>query len=552
MVVVDTSYKMVTKLLGKKLSESGLADALFDMGFEMELDGDNMRVEVTPDRPDLISTHGLVRALKAYLKIRTGMPSYKVKKSNVRVLVKPSVSEVRPYTVAAVVKNLKLDDDRIKEVIWMQEKLHSTYARNRKKAAIGIYPLEHIASPIVYSAEDPDKVKFIPLDFDHEISGRAVLKEHPTGREYAKLLENYDKYPFFIDAKCEVMSMPPIINSDKLGRITKSTKNVFIECSGHDIKALEVVLNVLVAVLADMGGEIYSVEVDYGKKKITTPNLEPEKRQISAGYVNSVLGTDLSAAQIKPLLSRMMYDVTAVSGDNVKFLVPAFRSDIWHDVDVADDVGRAYGFGSIVPEHKQTATVGETTRDVKVQEDIARLMVGLDYQQAFTLALTSSDDQFVKMNISEFKHVKLGNAADRALDMIRVWLIPELMKCLVYNRSREYPQRFFETSYIVKPDDNADVKSRNILRFAAVAAHKSANYTEVRQAMEYVLDNLGYSYAIEDAEHGSFIPGRVGRVIINGKKVGFIGEVHPKVLANLGLEVPVAAVEVNFTEILED
>ena len=552
MVVVDTSYKLVTKLLGKKLSESGLADALFDMGFEMELDGDNMRVEVTPDRPDLISTQGLVRALKAYLKIRTGMPSYKVKKSNVRVLVKPSVSEVRPYTVAAVVKNLKLDDDRIKEVIWMQEKLHSTYARNRKKAAIGIYPLEHIASPIVYSAEDPDKVKFIPLDFDHEISGRAVLKEHPTGREYAKLLENYDKYPFFIDAKCEVMSMPPIINSDKLGRITKSTKNVFIECSGHDIKALEVVLNVLVAVLADMGGEIYSVEVDYGKKKITTPNLEPEKRQISAGYVNSVLGTDLSAAQIKPLLSRMMYDVTAVSGDNVKFLVPAFRSDIWHDVDVADDVGRAYGFGSIVPEHKQTATVGETTRDVKVQEDIARLMVGLDYQQAFTLALTSSDDQFVKMNISEFKHVKLGNAADRALDMIRVWLIPELMKCLVYNRSREYPQRFFETSYIVKPDDNADVKSRNILRFAAVAAHKSANYTEVRQAMEYVLDNLGYSYVIEDAEHGSFIPGRVGRVIINGKKVGFIGEVHPKVLANLGLEVPVAAVEVNFTEILED
>lgn len=552
MVVVDTSYKLVTKLLGKKFSESGLADALFDMGMEMELDGDNMRVEVTPDRPDLISTQGLVRALRAYLKIRVGMPSYKVKKSNVKVIVKPSVSEVRPYTVAAVVKNLKLDDDRIKEIIWMQEKLHSTYARNRKKAAIGIYPLERIASPIVYSAEDPDKVKFIPLDFDHEISGRAVLKEHPTGREYAKLLENYDKYPFFIDAKGEVMSMPPIINSDKLGRIAKSTKDVFIECSGHDIKALEVVLNVLVAVLADMGGEICSVEVDYGRKKVNTPNLDPEKRQISAGYVNSILGTDLSAAQMKPLLERMMYNVTAVSGDNIKFLVPAFRSDIWHDVDVADDVGRAYGFGNIAPEHKQTATVGETTRDVKAQEDIARLMVGLGYQQAFTLALTSSDDQFVKMNIDELKHMKLGTVADRALDMVRVWLIPELMKCLVHNRSREYPQRFFETSYIVKPDDNADVKSRNILRFAAVSAHKNANYTEIRQAMEYVLDNLGYSYAIEDAEHGSFIPGRVGRIVINGKKVGFIGEVHPKVLNNLGLEVPVAAVELNFTEILED
>ena len=551
MVVVDTSYKLMTRLIGKKFSDKDLADAMFDMGFEMELDGDNMRVEVTPDRPDLISTQGLVRAMRAYLKVRTGMPSYRVRKSDVRVIVKPSVSEVRPYTVAAVVKNLKFDDDRIKEVIWVQEKLHSTYARNRKKAAIGIYPLEHIASPITYSAEDPDKVKFVPLDFDHEISGRDVLKEHPAGREYAKLLENYDRYPFFMDTKGEVMSMPPIINSERLGKVTKSTKDVFIECSGHDLKALEVVLNILVTVLADMGGEVYSVEIDYGRKKACTPDLEPEKRQISAAFVNSVLGTGLKANQIKPLLERMMYGVVSVSGDRVKFLVPAFRSDIWHDVDVADDIGRAYGFGNIVPDHKPTATVGETTRDVKACDDIARLMVGLGYQQAFTLALTSSGDQFVKMNINELKHIKLGNAADNALDMVRVWLVPELAKCLVDNRSREYPQRFFETSYIVKPDDNADVRSRNILRFAAVSAHKSANYTEMRQAMGYVLDNLGYGYAVEAAEHGSFIPGRVGRVVVNGKKVGFVGELHPKVLANLGLEVPVSAVEVNLTDIFE-
>ncbi len=549
MVVVDTSYKLVTKLLGKKLSEKDLGSTLFDMGLEMEIEGDNMRVEVTPDRPDLVSTQGIIRALRAYLKIKSGMPAYTVKKSNIKVIVKPSVNEVRPYTVAAVVKNLKLDDDKIREIIWVQEKLHSTFARNRRKAAIGIYPLEKISSPITYFAENPDKVKFVPLESDKEMTGREILEKHPTGKEYAKLLENYMKFPFFVDSKGEVLSMPPIINSKNLGKVSKTTKDVFIECSGHNIQALHTVLNIIVTVLSDMGGDIFSVEVDYGKKKLSTPNLEPEKRQISAKYVNSILGTQLTALQVKPLLERMMYSVTAISGDTLKFLVPAFRSDIWHDVDVADDVGRAYGFSNIIPVHKPTATNGGTTENVKLQDNVARLMIALGYQQAFTLALTSTEDQFVKMNMEPIPFMKLGSVADKSLNMVRVWLIPELMKCLVHNRNREYPQKFFEINYIVKPDGKVDVKSRNIMRFAAAIAHKNANYTEVRQAMESVLDNLGYEYVIEPAVHSSFIHGRVGRVIVNGKKVGFVGEIHPKVLVNLGLEVPVSAFEINFTDI---
>ncbi len=549
--MLDASYRQLVRLLGRKVSVKQLEESLFDMGLELEDNGENLKVEVTPDRPDLISVHGLARALRAYLKIKAGMPQYKVRKSGINVIVKPSVKDVRPYTVAAVVKGLKFDDENIKEIIWVQEKLHATFARNRKKAAIGIYPMEHIVSPITYSAEDPDSVKFVPLEESREMTGRQVLSQTSTGRQYAKLLENYDKFPYFIDSKGDVMSMPPIINSDRLGKITKSTKDVFIECSGHDLKSLETVINILVCVLADMGGDICSVEISYGKKKVVTPNLSPEKRQITASYVNSVLGTSLSANQVKPLLQRMMYDVHGVSGDTVKFSVPAFRSDVWHDVDVADDIGRAFGFGNIVPEHKETAGMGSTTRNVKVQDAVNRLMVSLGYQQSVTLALTSTDDQFAKMNIKDIPHVKLGAVADKSLNMVRVWLVPELMKCLLNNRNREYPQRFFETGFIVKPDEGADVKSRNVLRFAAVTAHKNANYTEIKQAMEYVLDNMDIAYSIEDAEHGSFIPGRVGRVMVNGKKVGFIGEIHPQVLVNLGLEVHVSAVEINFTDILE-
>lgn len=550
--MLDASYRQLAELLGKKLSLKELEDSLFDMGMELEAEGDCLHIEVTPDRPDLISTQGLARALKAYLKIKLGMPMYIVKKSDIRVIVKPSVKDVRPYTVAAVVKKLKFDEEKIKEIIWIQEKLHATFARDRKKAAIGIYPLEHITPPITYSAEDPDKVKFMPLEESQEMTGRQVLSRTSTGRQYAKLLEGHEKFPFFIDSRGDVLSMPPIINSSKLGKITGRTEEVFIECSGHNLKDLQIVLNILVTVLADMGGHVYSVELQYGNKKVTTPNLAPERRSIGVKYINSVLGTKLTTPQVKLLLRRMLYDIKSARGDTVELLVPAFRSDVWHDVDVADDVGRAYGFSNIIPGHRDTAGVGGTTRDVKLQEDVQRLMVSLGYQQAVTLALTSTDDQFVKMNLKEFDHIRLGSVEDKSLNMVRIWLIPGLMKCLVNNRNREYPQKFFETGFVVKPDGKADVRSRNILRFAAVTAHKNASYTEVKQAMEYVLDNLDLSYAIEEVEHSSFIPGRVGRVAVNGKKVGFIGEVHPQVLLNLGLEVPVSAVEVNFTDIFEE
>src|SRR3989339_373987 len=164
MVVLDTSYKYLTKLLGRKVDKKELEDTLFEMGLELESsEGDSLRIEITPDRPDLISTQGLVRALRAYMNIKLGMPVYIAKKSDVKVIVKPSVKNVRPYTVAAVVKNLEFDDEKIKELIWIQEKLHATFARNRKKAAIGIYPLKAISPPITFSAEDPDKIKFVPL-----------------------------------------------------------------------------------------------------------------------------------------------------------------------------------------------------------------------------------------------------------------------------------------------------------------------------------------------------------------------------------------------------
>ena len=97
-------------------------------------------------------------------------------------------------------------------------------------------------------------------------------------------------------------------------------------------------------------------------------------------------------------------------------------------------------------------------------------------------------------------------------------------------------------------------KGDNIIgcsRIAIATSHEKADYTEIRQVLDYIMRCFGLHYDIEEAEHGSFIDGRVGRAIVKGKKVAYLGELNPAVLTEWGLEMPVAALELNLTELFE-
>ena len=127
--------------------------------------------------------------------------------------------------------------------------------------------------------------------------------------------------------------MPPIINSHITGKITEKTKDVFIECSGFDFNTLSICLNIIVTAMADMGGKIYSMELHYPRKKITTPDLKPSKMKIDINYVNKLLGVNLKEKDIKKYLGRMGYDYK-----NKIVFVPAYRCDILHEVDLIEDI----------------------------------------------------------------------------------------------------------------------------------------------------------------------------------------------------------------------
>src|SRR3989338_1171333 len=308
MPTITLNRKVFDDLVGKKLPLEKLKDRISMLGTDLEEVNDGeIIVEVFPNRPDMLSVQGFARAFSSFIGEKTALRHYKVEPSKEKIIVDKSVAEVRPYTACAIVKNLHFDDEKIREVIDIQEKLHITYGRNRKKVAIGIYPFEKIKTPIRFMAQNPEEIVFQPLGFPRKINAMQILKQHPSGKEYGHLLEGKEKFPVFRDADNEVLSVPPIINSHNTGKINEKTKDIFIECSGFDFKVLQKCLNIIVTALDEMGGKVYSMELHYGNKKYVTPDLRPEEMRVDISYINKLLGLSLSENEIEKLFKRMGY-----------------------------------------------------------------------------------------------------------------------------------------------------------------------------------------------------------------------------------------------------
>lgn len=544
---ITLNKKVFEQLVGKELPLEELKDRISMLGTDLEdVRGNEILVEVFPNRPDMLSEQGFARAFSSFIGVKTGLRKYVVKESkdsNHKVIIDPSVKEIRPYTTCAIVKGLHFDEETLKQIIQIQEKLHITYGRKRKKAAIGIYPLDKITFPVTYKADTPNKIKFKPLEAHREMTASEILEEHKAGKEYAHLLQGLTKYPFFIDAKHEILSMPPVINSDKTGRVTDKTKDVFVECSGFDFQVLSTCLNMIVTALADMGGEIYSVKLEYPEGAKVTPNLTPTKMKLDLAYINNRLGLSLTEKEAVKLLEKMGYGFEAG-----QVLIPAYRADILHQVDLGEDIAIAYGYEHFQEEIPNVATIGEEDAFEKFSRKVRELLVGLQLLEVKNFHLTTKEDLTTKVNLT-VEPISLKNAIGDH-NHLRNSIMPSLLKTLAENQHHEYPQNIFELGRIFVPWDT----ETGILEpehLAVMLCHDKTDFTEIRQTAEVLLRAVGLECSVKESEHPPFISGRSGDILIDGKKIGVIGEVHPQVLANWSITMPVVAFELNMNRLFE-
>ena len=529
MPVITLYYDDIEELSG--LDKETVIKRIPMMGCDIErIEEDHVDIEFFPNRPDLYSPEGVSRAIRGFLEIETGSRDYSVTSSGVSITKDPGLSKIRPYLACAVVRGMKFNSRSIESLMALQESLHWAVGRNRKKVSIGVHDLAKIKPPFRYIAQDPD-FRFIPLDFTDPMTMKEILTRHPKGIKFAKILENFEKYPLILDSKDNVLSFPPVINCE-LTRVTEDTTDLFIEVTGLD-PVVSVALNIVVASLAERGGKIESVIID-GKTR--TPQLTPAIMKLKNSEVKEHLGFSLTDDEIVKCLQKMRYGAIA-SKNYIEVSVPAYRSDILHNCDLIEDIAIGFGFEKIKPELPGTLTTGKAHPISKLKDSIREIMVGLGYFEVMPFTLTSERVQFDIMRREKTEGItNIMYPISEDHTIVRPTILPNLLDILSINKHRELPQRIFEVGEVV-----LDCMTRQ--RFGAVAIYPQANFTEVQAAVDAVMRERRMVYEVVDSKDPAFLEGRRADIMQNGSIVGVFGEIHPEVISNFGLEHPIIGFE---------
>lgn len=546
MPVIRVYKHRLEKLLGRSLSLKELEELLFNLKCEMSvLEEGILEIELNSDRPDMLMTEGIARALKGILEIETGMPRYHVFDTDIKVYVEPPPT--RPYIAVATVHDLNIDPEMLEELIQFQEKLHATYGRKRRRIAIGLHDLDKLPSKTLYYKEvDVDETSFIPLNEYREYTAREVLEKLKQGIEYGHISLREKKYHPMLYAGDKVIAMPPVINAD-ITRIEPGTRSLLIDVTGTSLDAVEEVIDTITTTLAEAGGRIGRVQVIYPKSTTYYPKLRMEEIILEASYVNRVLGLNLSLEEIKYHLERMRYSVRIEEPDKARVIIPPFRVDILHQIDLVEDIAMSIGYNNIEPEPIEPTQPKPLSAKYRFINTLRELLAGLGFQELHLYMLTSSKD--IKELGLEERHVVIANPITEELDIVRSTMINQILRTLKINQHVDMPVKVYSVGDIVLVDKEQETRTieKTVLTVAYMAG--KAGFEDLQAPLFSVFRIMGLDIRTVKGEHTLTIDGRTAKVVINDEERGFLGEVKPEILEKLDIKYPVILGEIDITEL---
>ncbi|MDF0650238.1 MAG: phenylalanine--tRNA ligase subunit beta [Nitrospira sp.] len=529
-----------------------------------ELKGHNpetgeLRIELQDsNRPDLWSCEGIARQIRIKQEGRLKPYSFFENKPKAphHLTVKPGMEQVRPYVAACTARGFRVTEKGLAQLIQTQEKLADIFGRKRKTVSIGIYQLPRIAFPITYELVKPDEVRFTPLGMETVMTLSEILMVHPKGLEYGHILAVKSLLPILRDAKNQPLSFPPIINSREIGEVRAGDDELFVEVTGTDLPMVILSLNIFAANLADRGATIEPVEIQYPTsttlgKRVKTPHDLGKPKTIRIKAIEQALGQELGETVVKQALEAYGYGVSAEKG-SVKATVPPYRHDLMHIMDVVEDVAMSRGYAEFTPVMPVQFTVGGLSAIERLSDRSRELMVGLGFQEIISNILGSPDQysKFMRLDGTEWgRTVEVDNVMSLSFSCLRQWVLPSLLRIEAASSRAFYPHRLFEAGDVAIPDGTHELGSRTETVLGALIAHATTHFSEIHSSLDVLFYYLGKEYSLEPMQHPSFLEGRAGRILVSGKPVGVIGEVHPEVLERWQIAMPVVAFDVNLSQL---
>ena len=531
-----------------------------DIRTAIGLDDHVVEFEITPNRPDCLSVIGLAReAAVTYGKTMVQHEPV-VKGGGIGNLtelldVETPATDLCPRYTARMVRNVKIGPSPK----WMRDRLRAS----------GVRPINNIVDITNYVMLEYGQPMHA-FDYRYVNGGKIVVRRAEDGETLTTLdgnVRQLNSSMLVIADKHRAVGLAGIMGGENSEIVEDTVDVVFesanfngtsirrtalalgmrTEASAKFEKGLDI-LNTLPAVnraceLVEMlgAGEVLDGTID-----ILNFVPQPKQLKLRADKINALLGTDIDAAEMCRILQELGF---GVDGDIIT--VPSWRGDVEHYSDLAEEVARFYGYNQI----PTTAMTGITTRGGYSPEQMLERSLGtvcrsLGYDEIITYSFISPT-YYDKIRLPEDsplrKSMKIMNPLGEDTSIMRTTVMPSMLEILTRNynyRNKEAHLYELGRTYFEREDGMADEPKHLSL---GVYGPEESFFT-LKGAVETILDSIraeDVTYVAEKSDP-SYHPGRCAKVYVNGQEVGTLGQIHPLVAANYGVDAELYYADLKF------
>lgn len=532
------------------------------------LDDIVVEFEITPNRPDCLSVIGLAREAAATFGKKLTLPDTNVKGGGGKTsdFVKAVVHDPKLCTrySARAVRNVKIGPSPL----WMRERLRSAGVRPINNIVdITNYVMLEYGQPMhafdyrfikggtinVRLARAGEKITtldgvertlddkmLVIADCEKPVAVAGVM-----GGEYSGIMDDTDTI-VFESAMFDATSVR--LTAKRLGMRTESSSRFEKGLDAQNtIAALERACR-LVELLG--AGEVCDdyIDVDNSDKTLHTVPLD-------ADWINRFLGTNIDKQFMIDTLKKLDFKV-----ENDVVTVPSYRADVEQKADIAEEIARMYGYNTIPSSMIEgSGTRGGLNPEQKFEKLTLRTLLALGYTEIKTFSFISPKyyDKILMPNDSSLRNsVKIINPLGEDTSIMRTTTLPSMLETLSRNYSnRNLAARLFELGTVYLPQNNSDLPDERT-KITLGAYGEDENFYNMKGDVEELFENLGvkadnYEFLPYNNDP-AFHPGRCAKICVNGTEIGIIGEIHPKVQANYGIDTRVYAAVIDARLLLEN
>lgn len=529
------------------------------------LNEDVVEFEITSNRPDCYSIIGLARETAATFDKDFSIPDptkYPTTSDDANDYASVEIEdyELCPRFLGKVVKNVKIGPSPA----WMQRRLN----------ACGIRAINNIVDITNYvMLEYGQPMHAYDLD---NIKGKKITVRR--GKQ-GEMLETLDDQPRELNPELIVISDDEraIGVAGVMGgantEVTEKTVNVLFEAAtfkgstvrrgakslgmrtdasalfekGLDVYNLDGAINRACQLITEMNaGEVMSgtIEACGDLPKALVLPLEADK-------INHFLGMDISEAEMVKILKKLEFKV-----EDGKITVPSFRPDIISRADIAEEVVRIYGYDKIPSTLMEgTVVVGGKNPAQLLEDKIKNALVACGLYEIMTYSFVDPGENAllaIPENDSRNNFVKIQNPLGEENSVMRTTLLPSVMEVLQTNyNKRNADAAIFELGRIYIPSEGAELPDERLT--VSIGMYGNGDFYNLKGIVENLFKETGIENAkfVQKNDNPTFHPGQYAEIIVDGKKLGVIGQIHPSVVKTFKISSAVYAAELDFNTIME-